>query len=43
MPPEVPFSELMRRLSSGNEDAARALFDEFAQRLVRLAATRLPR
>src|SRR5262245_64315607 len=43
MPPEVPFSELMLRLSRGDEGAARALFDEFARRLVCLAATRLLR
>jgi len=43
MTSEVPFSELMRRLSGGDEDAARALFDAFARRLVCLAATRLPR
>ena len=43
MPPAVPFCELMQRLTCGDEDAARALFDEFARRLVCLAATRLPR
>jgi RNA polymerase sigma-70 factor (ECF subfamily) len=43
MPPEVPFSDLMHRVSGGDEEAARTLFEEFARRLVCLAAARLPR
>jgi RNA polymerase sigma-70 factor (ECF subfamily) len=42
MPPDIPFAELMARLRSGDADAARAVFDRFARRLVALAASRLP-
>jgi RNA polymerase sigma factor (sigma-70 family) len=42
MPPDVPFTELMARLRGGDADAARAVFDRFARRLVALAASRLP-
>ncbi len=43
MPSEVPFRELMDRVSGGDEEAARALFEAYARRLVGLAASRLPR
>jgi RNA polymerase sigma-70 factor (ECF subfamily) len=43
VPPDVvPFAALMERLRTGDEDAARAVFDRFARRLVGLAASRLP-
>jgi RNA polymerase sigma-70 factor (ECF subfamily) len=42
MPPDVPFTELMSRLQDGDPDAARAVFERFARRLVGLAASRLP-
>ncbi len=42
MTPEPPFTELMTRLRGGDADAAAAVFDRFARRLVRLAGSRLP-
>jgi RNA polymerase sigma-70 factor (ECF subfamily) len=43
MSEEVPFIELMNRLRDGDADTARVIFDQYARRLVCLAATRLPR
>ena len=42
MPPDLPFTQLMVRLRGGAPDAAAAVFDRFARRLVRLAGSRLP-
>jgi RNA polymerase sigma-70 factor (ECF subfamily) len=42
MPDDRPFDRLMADLRGGDPDAARAVFDRFARRLVALAATRLP-
>jgi RNA polymerase sigma-70 factor (ECF subfamily) len=42
MPSDTPFAELMSSLRRGEADAARAVFDRFARRLIGLAATRLP-
>jgi RNA polymerase sigma-70 factor (ECF subfamily) len=42
MPPDIPFTELMARMRGGDADAARAVFDRFARRLVAFAASRLP-
>ena len=36
------FKQAMGRLRAGDQDAARALFERFVQRLIALAATRLP-
>jgi RNA polymerase sigma-70 factor (ECF subfamily) len=41
-PPAVPFADLVRRLRGGDEEMARALVERYAQRLVCLAASRLP-
>jgi RNA polymerase sigma-70 factor (ECF subfamily) len=40
---DLPFTDLMRRLQEGDAEAAQAVFDQYARRLVRLAAARLPR
>jgi len=40
---DIPFAALMSRLQQGDPEAARLIFNRFAQRLVCLAATRLPR
>jgi RNA polymerase sigma-70 factor (ECF subfamily) len=42
VPADPPFSKLMTRLRDGDPDAAAAVFDRFARRLVRLAGSRLP-
>jgi RNA polymerase sigma-70 factor, ECF subfamily len=41
MAPDASFAALMTRLRTGDPDAARAVFDRFARRLVALARTRL--
>lgn len=41
MSPDPSFAELMARLQSGDESAARQVFDRFAARLIGLARTRL--
>jgi RNA polymerase sigma-70 factor (ECF subfamily) len=41
-PVAPPFAELMASLRGGAPEAARAVFDRFARRLVALAASRLP-
>jgi RNA polymerase sigma-70 factor (ECF subfamily) len=43
MSPDLPFAELASRLRDGDGEAARVVFDQFARRLVALAASRLPR
>src|SRR5947207_2858035 len=42
MAAEQPFAELMRHLRENDPASAEAVFDRYAQRLVRLAASRLP-
>jgi RNA polymerase sigma-70 factor (ECF subfamily) len=42
MAEEPPFNRLMTDLRDGDPDAAREVFDRFARRLVKLAASRLP-
>jgi RNA polymerase sigma-70 factor (ECF subfamily) len=41
MPPEPSFEELMVRLRQGDEEAARHIFQEYAERLIALARSRL--
>jgi RNA polymerase sigma-70 factor (ECF subfamily) len=41
MPPEPSFEELMVRLRQGDEAAARHIFEEYAERLIALARSRL--
>jgi RNA polymerase sigma-70 factor (ECF subfamily) len=41
MPPEPSFEELMGRLRQGDEAAARQIFEEYAERLIALARSRL--
>jgi RNA polymerase sigma-70 factor (ECF subfamily) len=40
--PERPFSHLAQALQHGDQDAARLVFDRFADQLIRLAAAHLP-